>query len=152
MNRPPAIQLRFVEEEAAASAVLLWERAPQTCAAIVARLPVEGEAHHAIYSGSECVHVFKESLQLEKEHATSRVQKGQVGFAWLAAGSAYGVEVDISEICWFYDLDAQPRMWEGPVEVNIFAEIREPAAAFYAACRRMRREGVKPIRIEVDCP
>jgi hypothetical protein len=41
-------------------------------------------------------------------------------------------------------------MWEGPVEVNIFAEIREPALEFYAMCRRMRREGVKPIWIEVE--
>jgi hypothetical protein len=36
------------------------------------------------------------------------------------------------------------------VNVNIFAEIREPADEFYAMCRRMRREGVKPFQIEVD--
>jgi len=150
MNRPAAIYLRFAEQEAAARADLLWDKAPQTCAAIVDCLPVGGDAHHAIYSGSECVHVLKEPLQLEKEHATSQVTKGQVGFAWLAAGCSYGVKDDFSEICWFYDFDAQPRMWEGPVDVNIFAEIREPAEAFYTMCRRMRREGVKPIRIEAD--
>jgi hypothetical protein len=150
MNRPATICLKFADEDAAARALLLWDEAPQTCAAIVERLPVRGDAHHAIYSGSECVLLLKESLRLEKEHATSQVTVGQVGFAWLAAGSSYGVKDDISEICWFYDIDAQPRMWEGPVDVNIFAEIREPAAAFYAMCRRMRREGVKPIRVEVD--
>jgi hypothetical protein len=151
MNRPEAIYLRFMEQQAAARAVLLWDKAPQTCAAIIDRLPVSGDVHHAIYSGSECVHVLKNPLRLAKEHATSQVTKGQVAFVMLAAGSSFGVEDDISEICWFYDVDAQPRMWEGPVEVNIFAEICEPASAFYAACRRMRREGVKPIRIEVDC-
>jgi hypothetical protein len=151
MTRPPAINLMFAEDAAVARAVLLWDKAPTTCAAIVDRLPVGGDAHHAIYSGSECVHVLKEPLQLEKEHASSRVTKGHVAYAWLAAGSSYGVDKDISEICWFYDIDAQPRMWEGPVEVNVFAQICEPASAFYAACRRMRREGVKAIRIEVDC-
>jgi hypothetical protein len=152
MNRPAAIYLNFADDGAAARAILLWEQAPRTCAEIVARLPVTGEAHHAIYSGSECVLVLQGPFQLEKEHATSRVTKGQVGYAWLAAGASYGVENDISEICWFYDIDAQPRMWEGPVDVNIFAEIRDPALEFYAMCRRMRREGVKSIRVEVDSP
>jgi Protein of unknown function (DUF3830) len=150
MNRPAAINLRFTECSAAAQAVLLWDKAPLTCAAVVNLLPVSGNSHHAIYSGSECVYLLPELLQIEKEHATSQVSKGQVAFAWLAAGSAYGVEHDLAEICWFYDIDAQPRMWEGPVDVNVFAEIRDSAAEFYAMCRRMRREGVKPIRIEVD--
>jgi hypothetical protein len=150
MNRPAAIHLRFTGCGAAARAVLLWDKAPVTCAAVVNLLPVSGSAHHAIYSGSECVHLLQEPLQIEKEHATSLVTKGQVAFAWLAAGCAYGVEHDLAEICWFYDIDAQPRMWEGPVDVNVFAEIRDSATEFYAMCRRMRREGVKPIRIEVD--
>ena len=150
MNRPRAIQLRFGESGTAARAVLLWDQAPHTCAAVANLLPVSGSAHHAIYSGSECVLLLQDPLQLAKEHATSQVSKGQVAFTWLAAGSAYGVEHDLAEICWFYDVDAQPRMWEGPVDVNVFAEIRDPATEFYAMCRRMRREGVKPIRIEVD--
>jgi hypothetical protein len=43
-------------------------------------------------------------------------------------------------------------MWEGPAPVNLFARIVEPADAFYAVCRRLRREGVKPVRIEVAEP
>lgn len=38
--------------------------------------------------------------------------------------------------------------WEGPFAVNVFDRIVEPAHAFHAICRRIRREGVKPIRIE----
>jgi hypothetical protein len=56
---------------------------------------------------------------------------------------------DFAEICWFYDLDAEPRMWEGPVPVSIFARIIEPANEFYAVCRRMRREGVKTLSMEM---
>jgi CheY-like chemotaxis protein len=150
VTRPAAIRLTFTECGATARAVLLWEEAPHTCESVVRIMPAEGTAHHAIYSGSECVHLLKSAVQVEKEHATSHVSKGQVGFAWLAARSFYGVENDFAEICWFYDIDAQPRMWEGPVEVNIFAEIREPAVDFYAMCRRMRREGIKRIQIKVD--
>ena len=88
-------------------------------------------------------------LRLDKEHATSTVRRGDLAFTWLAAGSSYGVTADFAELCWFYDHDAQPRMWEGPVEVNVFAKIVEPADAFYTMCRRLRREGVKPITVEV---
>ncbi|MBI3920119.1 MAG: DUF3830 family protein, partial [Armatimonadetes bacterium] len=36
----------------------------------------------------------------------------------------------------------------GPVPVNVFARIVEPADEFYSVCRRMRREGAKPFGIE----
>jgi hypothetical protein len=149
MEQPRFIELTFVDVPAAARARLLWDAAPITCAAVLGCLPSAGEAHHAIYSGSECVHLLSQIPRIAPENATSDVRKGQVAFTWMSAGSAYGVDRDFAEICWFYDMDAQPRMWEGPVEVNIFAEIVGEAIEFYAVCRRMRREGVKPLRIEV---
>ena len=149
-DRPAAIRITFTQAGPSARAVLLWDEAPRTCKSVVGIMPAEGSAHHAIYSGSECVFLLKSTLEIEQENATSKVSKGQVGFVWLPAGSAYGVESDLAEICWFYDIDAQPRMWEGLVEVNIFAEIREPADQFYAECRRMRRDGIKQIHIEID--
>jgi hypothetical protein len=147
-TKPTAIRLSFVEHAVAVEAKLLWAEAPRTCAAVVEALPTRGPAHHAIYSGSECVHVLDQVLRLGAENATSEVTKGDVAFTWMAAGSSYGVDRDFAEICWFYDIDAQPRMWEGPVEVNIFAKIVGDAAPFYAVCRRMRREGVKAFQIE----
>ena len=93
--------------------------------------------------------LLNDTLCVAKENATSCVAKGQIGFTWMEAGSSYGVLEDFAEVCWFYDYDAQPRMWEGPVEVNIFAEIEEPHDDFFVTCKRMRREGVKPFRIEV---
>lgn len=143
------IRLAFVDCGVSVLAKLLWDRAPNTCAEVTKLLPSQGPAHHAIYSGSECVHLLNQTLRLESESATSKVAKGQVAFAWMAAGSSYGVDKDFSEICWFYDIDAEPRMWEGPVAVSVFAEICEPADEFYAVCRRMRREGQKLFRIEV---
>lgn len=131
---------------------MLWNEAPRTCEAIAALLPLAGTAHHAIYSGSECVLVLPRELRIEAENASSKVTRVDVGFTWMAAGSSYGVDREFAEICWFYDIDAEPRMWEGPVAVNIFARIVEPAGPFYAVCRRMRREGVKPFGLELKRP
>ena len=142
--------LTFPEENVIARAELRWEAAPETCKAIrdMGRFP--GTAHHGIYSGSECVLLLEKLLKVPPENATSNVTRGDVGFTWMAAGSAYGVTRDFAEICWFYDIDAEPRMWEGPVAVNLFARIVEPADEFYAVCRRMRREGIKPFRVDFD--
>ncbi len=142
------IRLTFATEGISAVVDLLETLAPTTCEIVWKALPVQGEAHHAIYSGSEAVLVLPELLRADAENATSEVRKGDVGFTWFAAGSAYGVERDFAEICWFYDNDARPSMADGPVPVNIFARIREGSEAFYAVCRRMRREGVKPLAIE----
>ncbi len=150
MDRASHILLKFTSCETSARARLLWDTAPTTCAMITKALPAAGESHHAIYSGSECVLLLQERLRLGEENATSDVRKGQVAFAFLEKGSGYGIDKDITEICWFYDIDSQPRMWEGPVKVNVFAEIEGPADEFYAVCRRMRREGVKPFSIAVD--
>ena len=150
MAQPNTLLLRFVDEAAVARVKLQWDQAPATCAGIVDLLPTQGTAHHGIYSGSECVYLLPDVLRLEDENATSDVRKGQVGFTWMAAGSAYGVNADFAEICWFYDLDAKPQMWEGPVTVNLFGEIVEPADDFYAVCYRMRREGCKLLVIEAQ--
>lgn len=147
MNR--WLRLSFREERASAQAELLWDKAPRTCETLSRVMPIVGFAHHAIYSGSECVVLLDEVLRLEAENGFYRVARGDVAFAWMAAGSSYGVNSDFSEICWFYDIDAAPRMWEGPVAVNVFARILEPAEEFYAVCRRMRRDGVKPIVLEL---
>ena len=149
MANPTALRFTFVEEQVSAHADLLWDVAPITCKQVCEALPSEGKSHHGIYSGSECVQILDELVKIPSENATSSVTKGQVAFTWMAAGSCYGVENDFAEICWFYDIDAEPRMWGGVVEVNIFAEFRDSSEEFYLVCRRMRREGVKPLRIEV---
>jgi hypothetical protein len=145
---PRQIRLLFPSEGVSAVADLLEEGAPKTCAAVWSVLPVAGEAHHAIYSGSECVLLLPETLRVEAENATASVAPGDVGFAWFQPGSSWVVEKEFSEVCWFYDRDTRPSMPEGPVPVNLFARITGDAQAFYAVCRRMRREGVKPFAIE----
>jgi hypothetical protein len=143
-----ALRITFIAEDVSGVVRLLWDEAPRTCRAVADLIPIEGEAHQAIYSGSESVLVLPRLIRVEAENASSQVTTGDVGFAWFAAGSAYGVVRDFAEICWFYDRDAQPRMWEGPVAVSIFGRVDQPADDFFEMSRRMRREGVKAVRVE----
>jgi Protein of unknown function (DUF3830) len=140
------IVVSFLEEGIAASARLLEEQAPETCAAVLAALPAAGSARHGIYSGSEVYLVLPVLLTPSREHATTIVGPGDVGFLTVEKGSGYGIEEDYSEVCWFYDLDATPSMPEGPIAVNVFARLYD-ADAFFAVCRRMRLEGAKRVEI-----
>jgi hypothetical protein len=142
------IRLTFTAERVSAIAEMLEEEAPSTCEAIWNALPVHGESHHAIYSGSEVVLILPEMVRVEPENATAYVSTGDVGYTYFLPGSSATVETQFSEICWFYHWDARPSMWEGPAPVSIFARITDGADPFYAVCRRMRREGVKPLAIE----
>ena len=140
------IVFRFLDEGVAASARLLQEQAPDTCRAVVDALPAAGSARHGIYSGSEVYLVLAELLAPPREHATTIVGPGDVGFLTVEKGSGYGIEEAYSEVCWFYDLDAMPSMPEGPIAVNVFAQLHD-ADPFLAVCRRMRMEGAKRLEI-----
>src|SRR4051812_32672029 len=137
---------RVVDGEAAAQARLLHDRAAETCSAVWDAPPPSGLARHGIYSGSEVYLVLPVLLAPPREHATTIVGPGDVGFLTVEKGSGYGIEEDYSEICWFYDLDATPSMPEGPIAVNVFARLYD-ADSFFAVCRRMRLEGAKRLEI-----
>ena len=140
------IVFRFLDENVAARASLLREQAPETCAAVLDALPASGLARHGIYSGSEVYLVLPVLLAPPREHATTIVGAGDVGFLTVEKGSGYGIDEAYSEVCWFYDRDATPSMPEGPIAVNIFARLHD-ADAFFSLCRRMRVEGAKGLEI-----
>jgi Protein of unknown function (DUF3830) len=140
------IVLRFLDEDVAVRATLLREHAPETCAAVLDALPVSGLARHGIYSGSEVYLVLPELITPPREHATTIVGAGDVGFLTVGKGSGYRIDEAYSEVCWFYDLDAIPSMPEGPIAVNIFARLHD-ADDFFSLCRRMRLEGAKRLEI-----
>ena len=142
--------MTFVEEGVSAVAELLEKEAPRTCAAVLAALPQEREAHHATYSGSEVAYLLDRDLGLGKENATSRVIPGDVAYTRFEGGEMWGFPESFSELCWFYDRDAVPSMPDGPVPVNIFARIVEGFDEFAAACRGMRRTGVKLVRVTLE--
>jgi|GEM_PF-787681 len=149
---PPTARIRliFLLTGQTAVADLLPADAPSTCEAIVSRLPVAAVAHHASYSGSECVMVLPAAIRVPPENATTEVRPGDVAFTWFAAGSSFGVTEEFAEICWFYDEDARPSMHEGPAPVSVFASLTGDSGPFYARCRAMRRRGVTALLIVPD--
>jgi len=146
---PTYIELRFLDDDVAIRAVLLKREMPRTCGELLKHLPLEGTAVHARYSGSEVAMLLPTDIRVEREKATCAVLPGDVAYVWLNRDDHYGLDDDVSEICWFYDRDAQPQMFEGPVRVNIFARIQGDAGKFYRACADTRLSGAKRVRITV---
>jgi hypothetical protein len=143
------IELEFVDQKIKARARLLEEKMPRTCSELVKHLPLEGTATHARYSGSEVAMLLSTEIKIGREKATCAVQTGDIAYVWLNRDDHYGLENDVSEICWFYDRDSTPTMAEGPVRVNVFASIEGNAEAFYKASADTRITGVKRVRISL---
>jgi len=143
------IEISFVGSNIKARARLFEDKMPRTCGELIKHMPLEGTATHARYSGSEVAVLLPAQIKIGRERATCAVLPGDVAYVWLNRDDHYGLDDDVSEICWFYDRDSQPRMWEGPVRVNIFAHIEGDAAEFYRASADTRISGVKRVKINL---
>ncbi|KPL20472.1 MAG: hypothetical protein AMS23_10895 [Bacteroides sp. SM1_62] len=122
------IELEFVDQKIKARARLLEEKMPRTCKVAM---------------------LLSTEIKTGREKATCAVQTGDIAYVWLNRDDHYGLEDDVSEICWFYDRDSTPAMAEGPVRVNVFASIEGNAEAFYKASADTRITGVKRVRISL---
>ncbi len=141
------IELEFVEQKIKVRARLLEEEMPRTCNELIKRLPLESIGTHARYSGSEVAMLLSTDIKIGREKATCAVQTGDIAYVWLNRDDHYGLDDDVSEICWFYDKDSTPTMAEGPVRVNVFARIEGDAKEFYKASANTRITGVKKVHI-----
>jgi hypothetical protein len=143
------IEIEFTELKIEVRARLLEDEMPRTCHEIVKHLPLESTATHARYSGSEVAMLLSTDIKIGREKATCAVQAGDVAYVWLNRDDHYGLDDDVSEICWFYDKDSTPSMAEGPVRVNVFASIEGDATGFYKASAETRISGAKNVRISL---
>ena len=143
------IELKFVEQKIKVRARLLEEEMPRTCNELMKYLPLESIATHARYSGSEVAMLLSTDIKIGREKATCAVQTGDIAYVWLNQDDHYGLDDDVSEICWFYDKDSTPTMAEGPVRVNVFARVEGDAQEFYKASADTRITGVKNVRISL---
>ncbi len=144
---PRYIEIRFVDDNIAAKAVLLEKEAPHTCATLAKHMPFESTGIHARYSGAEVAMFLDNRIRVATEHATSCVLPGEIAYIYLKKEDHFNLPDDVSEICWFYDRDAQPREWEGPVKVNLFARVVENFEAFAKLSADCRLVGPKRVRI-----
>jgi hypothetical protein len=142
------LRLLFPSENVVALAELLEQEAPRTCRRIWEALPFEGELHHAMWSGPETYLPIDPSLRIEAEHQTKHPLPGEIGFYAIDGGILMDWPEDMAELAFFYGRGSKPSMPDGPVAMNIFARIVENLAGFQGVCARIRKEGLKRLRVE----
>ena len=143
---------RFIEFHSAAEDFVarakLWdERAPRTCALVWDLLPLDVHLHHAAYSGAELALILPGFHPLERENATTTCLPWELGFASLHAQDFIDVERDFSELMFFYDRNTGPRMLDGLVPVNLFANFVSGQEELRRLAEHIRWEGRKPIHL-----
>jgi len=132
-----------------ARARLLDEAAPVTCETLWKRLPLSGSAGHAMLSGTSVALYIDPSIVLPEENATVQIQTGDVMFTHYRERERHGFPEALSEIYWAYDRYCRPTApgKMTPVIPNVFAEFEQGSQAFFEVCRRIRREGTRPLKI-----
>ena len=163
-RRPSTLTFHLSPSGATATAQLLWDKAPKTCAAIVAQLPIRTMCWHGRNSGAEALLItpalINDLPQDKTENATTTHAMGDVLFGFEAAGSCHGGagSEDASEIAWIYGPAAQACYWLSekgpphevgpfkrvPAELNVFAKITTESG-FYTECAKLQRKGEQQI-------
>ena len=161
---PTHLQFRMEPSGATAVAILLWKKAPKTCAAITKLLPISTQCWHGRNSGAEALLLTPTLInnlpQDQSENATTNHTLGDVMFGFEAAGTCHGGagQDDASEICWIYGPAAQACYWlstsdpshqTGPfvrqaANLNVFAKI-VLENGFYKESARLQRYGQQQI-------
>ncbi len=143
-------QIEFVSETEGISAkAVLWEEhAPRTCQLVWQLLPVSTYFQHAIYSGPELAMILPNYHPIEPENATTTCLPWEIGFASLQAKGFVDVDDDFSELMFFYDRNTGPKMLDGLVKVNLFAQFVSGMDALRELAFRIRLEGRKPVTIQ----
>jgi hypothetical protein len=142
------MRLVFSAENVVSVAELLEKEAPRTCRRIWEALPFEGELLHAMWSGPETYLPIDPSIRIEPEHQTIHPLPGEIGFYAIDGGVLIDWPDDMAELAFFYGRGARPSMPVGPIAMNVFARIVENFEGFRSVCARIRKEGVKILRVE----
>ena len=150
--------MTFAEENVAATAALLEEKAPQTCAAIWKQLaePLDLQGTHAMWTGPEVSLQIPPDLAVEdlaklpEENLTVFPPAGGVVWAYMPTHAFGGHPGPLYDIGVFYGPQARIFLPMGWVPCNHFADLEGDWEEFRAVCRRTRTEGTKPLRFERD--
>src|SRR5689334_8821824 len=143
------IEFTFPNEGVSARAVLLEDQAPRTCRAMWELLPVEGEAFHAMVSGTIGAILLDPGVVVEAENTATCLQTGDVLFTHYDGNWRHGWPEPLSEIYWAYDRYARPTvpyLFTTAVG-NVFGRFVGDASAFFAVSRRIHREGWKQLTV-----
>jgi hypothetical protein len=150
---PRRIRMTFVETGEAAVAELLDEDAPGTCELIWSRLPVEHDLIHGMYSGLEVFTLIDDPVPAPAENMVQLPLPGELLYFYDEGRGAIGARQPAGEICLAYGRGVVFRAQEGvPTHASLFARIpgdwKHDWTGFAEACRKVRWEGPRRLRIE----
>jgi hypothetical protein len=100
----------FPDANITAHALLLEKEAPKTVEVLWRNAPFEGNAIHAIYSGTTIGLLFDPSIVAPMENATGHVQTGDLMFTHYDLMTRFNQPDPVSEIYWAYARHCRPVM------------------------------------------
>jgi hypothetical protein len=152
-NERRKIRLTYVETGESAVAELLEDETPEVCRIVWDLLPVEGKAIHGIYSGAEVFLLLDNAVEQPPENLCQLPLPGEVLLFTDRSSSVANSKKPISEICFVYNRGVVLRGPEGvPTYCSLFARVpgdwKYDWLAFRDACRKVRGDGPRVLRIE----
>jgi hypothetical protein len=147
------IRLTFPGTGESALAELLDSEAPDTCALVWERLPVESAAIHGMYSGAEVFVLLDDPRPAPSQNMVQLPLPGELLYFFDEGRGAVGSRKAVGEICVVYGRGVVLRGHESiPAQASLFARIpgdwMRDWTNFAQACRRCRWEGPRRLRIE----
>jgi hypothetical protein len=151
--RPEGVQIEFGSGEAARFE-FLWDDAPDTCAVLSEKLPAQGDAIHAIYSGTQLGVLFDPSIDAPLQNATTCHVPGDLIWMHYPEFSRFGHPEAVSEICWAYDRHTRMVMPGQFVQIagSVFATVGGGAdewSEFAARSAQVRWDGKAQVWISM---
>ena len=123
----------FVDANIVARARLFDGAAPKTVELLWGLAPFEGDAGHAMFSGTSCALYIDPTIIPPRENATTLIQTGDLMFTHYDALERHGFPDPLSEIYWAYDRYCRPTMPGSMLTVcpNIFGRFEGDFEAFF---------------------
>ena len=150
---PRRIRLTFPKTGESVLADLLEGDAPHVCDQVWKMLPLENKMIHGMYSGPEVFMVLDKPQPVPAENEVQLPLPGEILFFYDEGTSAAGGNRAVSEICVVYGRGVALKKHEAvPTFASLFARIQgdwtRDWVDFAKACRSVRTESARPMRIE----
>jgi hypothetical protein len=147
------IRLSFPELKVSIVADLLEDEAPRVCEIVWNMLPVEKKVLQGMYSGAEVFALLDKPVQHPPENICQLPLPGELLYFYDGSHSVANSKKPVAEIVVVYNRGVVLRGPEGvPTYCSLFARIpgdwKYDWPDFREACRKVRLEGPKLLRIE----
>jgi hypothetical protein len=153
MQKRRQIRLSYPELNASIVADMLDDEAPQVCQIVWDMLPIEKKVLQGMYSGAEVFALLDKPVQHPPENICQLPLPGELLYFYDGSHSVANSKKPIAEVVLVYNRGVVLRGPEGvPTYCSLFARIpgdwKYDWIEFREACRKVRLEGPKLLRIE----